>query len=135
MVLWGMSLLLMPVLGACDGAQSRREQQEEAPRDIRIVSLQNNSRQLVTKVVILDAHARGSQHRVLYRRELYLQSGVDQIFFLPDVKQCEFIVHVEYHNGQTIDKPAQDFCKRNTLVLDEKDGEGGDQKVAFVASA
>lgn len=133
-MLLGMSLMLM--LGACDRRQADTEEVEQAARDVRIVSLQNSSRQVVTKVVILDALASDGQHRVLYRQETYLASGVDQVFFLPDVKQCEFIVHVEFLGGQTIDKPAQDFCQRNTLILDRNDGRGEERKrVAFVANA
>ncbi len=133
-ILWSTSLLLM--LCACDRTQVDTEEVEPSARDVRIVSLQNSSRQVVTRVVVLDALASGSQHRVLYRQDTYLASGVDQVFFLPDVKQCEFIVHVEFLGGQTVDKPAQDFCQRNTLVLDKNDGRGEERKrVAFIANA
>ena len=133
-ILWSMGPLLM--LCACDRAQTERSEAAQTVQDVRIVSLQNSSRQVVTRVVILDALASGSQHRVLYRQDTYLASGVDQVFFLPDVKQCEFIVHVEFLGGQTVDKPAQDFCQRNTLVLDKNDGRGEERKrVAFIANA
>ena len=111
---------LILALAAC---QSNERETGTTRQDSLIISLQNRSHQVVTQVVmfdVTDGHL-GAQ-AVLRHEDMYLQSGVDQVIFIPDTKQCMFVMRIEYLNGYNIDMPAQDFCQRSTLILYQKDG-------------
>lgn len=108
------------ILSACHKNSSNEHVAAETGM---VINLENRSHQIVTGVRVFSVTQGRAKDRLIFsRREMFVQSGVDQIIFLPKAKQCELSVSVDYLSGYTVDMPGQNFCQKSTLSLAKKDG-------------